>query len=628
MNSELQKRIEALLPPRCSLEKVELEGPDLVVYIGGVKEFYEAENPVRDIASGLKKKIIVRAASNTLLPADEAKDKIIKLIPPESGVGEIRFSPEFHEVWLEALKPGLVIGKGGSILKEIIKQTGWAPKILRLPTIPSEVIKGIRSSLLSEAATRKKFLTKTAKRIFTAQPKTTWVKSTALGGFREVGRSAMFLQTSNDKILIDCGINPDTSEPTVTYPYLSTLNIPLDEIDAVILSHAHLDHSGFVPYLFATGYTGPIYMTPPTRDLMALLCFDYIKVMKRTGETPVYTEKDVRKALAHTITRDYGEVTDITPEIKLTFHNAGHILGSSISHLHISDGLHNLVYTGDIKFGGTRLFNAAATTFPRIETLFIESTYGGRDDVTPTRIEAEQKLTRVIQETMDKGGKVLIPVFSVGRSQEVMLVIEEYARRNPNFKAKVYLDGMVREASAIHTVYPEYLRDNVQRTILSGHSPFESPIFELVKGDRHEVAEGEPCVILAPSGMLSGGPAISYLKMLGANPNNTLIFVGYQGINTLGRKIQRGDREVATVGDDGRLESIKINMRIETCEGYSGHSDRRQLLAFVKNMRPRPSKIYTMHGEESKCEDLAHTLSKIMKVEARAPMNLDGIRLK
>jgi hypothetical protein len=628
MNSELQKKIEALLPPRCSLEKIELEGPDLVVYIDGIKEFYEAENPVRDIASGLKKKIIVRAASNTLLPADEAKDKIIKLIPPESGVGEIRFSPEFHEVWLEALKPGLVIGKGGSILKEIIKQTGWAPKILRLPTIPSEVIKGIRSSLLSEAATRKKFLTKTAKRIFTAQPKTTWVKSTALGGFKEVGRSSMFLQTSNDKILIDCGINPDTSEPSVTYPYLSTLNIPLDEIDAVILSHAHLDHSGFVPYLFAMGYTGPIYMTPPTRDLMALLCFDYIKVMKRTGETPVYTEKDVRKALAHTITRDYGEVTDITPEIKLTFHNAGHILGSSILHLHISDGLHNLVYTGDIKFGGTRLFNAAATTFPRIETLFIESTYGGRDDVTPTRIEAEQKLTRVIQETLDKKGKVLIPVFSVGRSQEVMLVIEEYARRNPNFKAKVYLDGMVREASAIHTVYPEYLRDNVQRTILSGHSPFESPIFELVKGDRHEVAEGEPCVILAPSGMLSGGPAVSYLKMLGENPNNALVFVGYQGVNTLGRKIQRGDREVATVGDDGRLESIKINMRIETCEGYSGHSDRRQLLAFVKNMRPRPSKIYTMHGEESKCEDLAHTLSKIMKVEARAPMNLDGIRLK
>lgn len=628
MNSELQKRIETLLPLGCSLEKVELEGPDLVVYINGINKFYEAENPVRDIASGVKKKIIVRSSAGNLLPPDEAKEKIKKLVPPEGGVSEIRFCDDFHEVWIEAMKPGLVIGKGGAILKDIIKQTGWAPKVLRLPTIPSEVIKGIRSSLLKEAVARKKFLSKTAKRIFTAQPKTSWVKSTALGGFKEVGRSAMFLQTSNDKILIDCGVNPDTFEPSVTYPYLSTLNIPLDEIDAVVLTHAHLDHSGFVPYLFATGYEGPVYMTPPTRDLMALLCFDYIKVMKRTGATPAYSEKDVRKAIAHTVTRDYGEVTDITPEIKLTLHNAGHILGSAMAHLHISDGLHNLVYSGDIKFGGTRLLNSAATTFPRIETLFMESTYGGRDDVTPTRIEAEQKLTRVIQETISRKGKVLIPVFSVGRSQEVMLVLEDYARRNKDFNVKVYLDGMVREASAIHTVYPEYLRDNVQRTILSGHSPFESPIFELVKGDRQEVTEGEPCVILAPSGMLSGGPSVGYLKLLAENPNNTLIFVGYQAVNTLGRKIQRGDREVATIGEDGRLESIRINMRVETCEGFSGHSDRRQLMAFARSLRPKPSHIYLMHGEESKCDDLSGTLSKILRIEARAPMNLDGIRLK
>lgn len=1065
MNSELQKKLEVLLPPGCSLEKVELEGPDLVVYINRIDKFYEAENPVRDIASGLKKKIIVRTAASNLLPQDEAKTRIDKLVPAEGGVSEVRFCDDFHEVWIEALKPGLVIGKGGMILKEIIKQTGWAPRVLRMPTIPSEVIKGVRGSVLKESAARKKFLSKTAKRIFTTQPKTSWVKSTALGGFKEVGRSAMFLQTSNDKILIDCGVNPDTTEPSVTYPYLSTLNLPIDEIDAVVLTHAHLDHClhpdsyvqladgnvkriedvvtgtrlpaadfgntwkvedmpciqrgelkapatlievrtktkrikvtpdhkffvldgaklktkeaqqlkaedfiavagpvefngssqrlpaeegfptktseevcqiigyilgdgtkmggrystvcvtdkdidnldryakliednfglkikvtsgkrnrlknhnirfrrwlekieqtmleksrnrrvpelvckatnneigaflrglfdaegsvkhhsivlsssseniihvtqtllqrlhivshiydmdqtkstfkggpmyqlaisdptsiknflgkigfsdtkkqtkakrvaskaggvfaprigliplrsavilsiaeklgmrkselrehfnylhyvsehypsrnklsevilnlsqiaqkkgvqieeldnlmkvvssevewepvtglnwvkadckyvydltvpghsnyiangiivhncGFIPYLFAMGYEGPTYMTPPSRDLMALLCFDYIKVMKRTGATPAYTEKDVRKAIAHTITRDFGEVTDITPEIKLTFHNAGHILGSAMAHLHVSDGLHNLVYTGDIKFGGTRLLNSAATTFPRIEALFMESTYGGRDDVTPTRIEAEQKLTRVVQETINRKGKVLIPVFSVGRSQEVMLVLEDYARKNKDFNVKIYLDGMVREASAIHTVYPEYLRDNVQRTILSGHSPFESPIFELVKGDRQEVAEGEPCVILAPSGMLSGGPSVGYLKLLAENPNNTLIFVGYQAVNTLGRKIQRGDREVATIGEDGRLESIKINMRVETCEGFSGHSDRRQLIAFARSLRPKPAHIYLMHGEESKCEDLAGALSKILRVEARAPMNLDGIRLK
>ena len=481
---------------------------------------------------------------------------------------------------------------------------------------------------MKEADKRKKFLTKTGKRIFSEAPKTTWVKATALGGFREVGRSSIFLQTSNDKILIDCGINPDSSDPSIAYPYLSAMNIPLDEIDAVILSHAHLDHSGFIPYLFACGYSGPVYCTPPVRDLISLLCFDYIKIMKRSGADPIYSEKDVRNMIIHSIPRGYGEVTDITPEIKLTLHNAGHILGSSIVHLHISDGLHNLVFTGDIKYGGTRLFKPADTSFPRVETLIMESTYGGREDILPPRLEAENKFIKIINETLEKGGKVLVPVFSVGRSQEVMLVIEEYARKDPNFKAKVYLDGMVLEASAIHTVYPEYMKESLQRRILSNKSPFESEIFELVKGSRDKIIEGEQCVILAPSGMLSGGPSVEYLKKMADNEKNALIFVGYQGLNTLGRKIQRGDREVPIADESERLETIKIKMRVETAEGFSGHSDRRQLIAFASNIRPKPSDIYLVHGEEKKCEDLARTLSKILKIEARAPQNLDGIRLK
>jgi hypothetical protein len=235
---------------------------------------------------------------------------------------------------------------------------------------------------------------------------------------------------------------------------------------------------------------------------------------------------------------------------------------------------------------------------------------------------------QIITETLKNRGKVLIPVFSVGRSQEVMLVLEEWARKNPDFNYKVYLDGMVLEASAIHTAYPEYLRDGLQRMILSNHSPFESPVFELVQNDRQAVAEGEPCVILAPSGMLNGGPVIQYLKLLSNDPKNTLIFVGYQAVNTLGRKIQRGDREVPIVGDDGRLETAKIAMRIETCEGFSGHSDRPQLIAWAKNVKPRPSTLYTMHGDEEKCEELARLLGHILHVDARAPMNLDGIRLK
>jgi len=626
--TELQKKIETLLPPGCTLSKTEIEGPDIVIYLKGIDKLYEMDNPIRDIATAIKKKIIVRADMSTMLPPDEAEKKVREIVPETAGVNSISFCPEFHEVWIDAMKPGIVIGKGGMTLKSIIKTTGWTPHILRSPTLPSEIIKGVRASMLKESEARKKFLTKIGKKIFAPHEKTTWVKTMALGGHREVGRSCVLLETSNDKILLDCGVNPDISDPTTAYPYISAANIPIDEIDAIIISHAHLDHCGFIPYLFTCGYEGPVYLTPPTRDLMALLHFDYIKVMKRGGNTPIYSEKDVRKCLAHCVTREYSEVTDITPEIKLTFHNAGHILGSAISHLHISDGLHNLIYTGDIKYGGTRLFNPATTTFPRGETVIMESTYGGKDDILPQRAEAEMKLLRIISETINAGGKVLIPVFSVGRSQEVMLVLEEFARRT-GFNRKVYIDGMVMEASAIHTVYPEYLRDNVQRMILSNKSPFESPIFELVKSDRQAIIDSpDPCVIIAPSGMLSGGPSVEYLKMMGNNEKNAMIFVGYQGVNTLGRKIQRGDREVATLDDEGRMQSIHIKMRIETAEGFSGHSDRRQLIAFAKNLKPKPSKIFTVHGEESKCEDLAYILSRIMRIEVRAPMNLDGIRLK
>src|SRR3989338_8273411 len=531
---------------------------------------------------------------------------------------------------IEALKPGLVIGKGGSTLKQIITKTNWAPIVLRTPTMASSTIKGIRSSLLKEAGARKKFLLGLGKRICNGgNAKSDWVKVTALGGFQEVGRSCTLLQTPNSNVLVDCGINPETFEGTKAYPYLNAMGIEVSELDAVIVTHAHLDHSGFVPYLFAYGFDGPVYCTPPTRDLMVLLQMDYIGIVsKNSNVAPPYGIKDIQKQLAHTITFDYGEVMDITPELKLTFYNAGHILGSAMVHLHIGEGLHNLVFSGDIKYGFTRLFDQANTVFPRMETLFIESTYGGKSDITPNRYDTEKRLTQFFIGTINRKGKVLIPVFSVGRSQEMMLVLEEFAQKNQNFNVPVYLDGMILEASAIHTAYPEYLRHNIQRRILSNDSPFESKIFEPVKKDRKEIAEGDPAIIIAPSGMLSGGPSVEYLRLLADDQRNAMFFVGYQSALSLGRKIQRGMKEIPTTGEDGRATSLKINMEIDTVEGYSGHSDRPQLLSLLKNMRPKPERVFTLHGDETKCEDLSRTIARMMHMDSRAPMNLDAIRLK
>src|SRR3989338_3215200 len=351
------------------------------------------------------------------------------------------------------------------------------------------------------------------------------------------------------------------------------MNLSLEQIDAVILSHAHLDHSGFIPYLYAYGYEGPVYCTPPTRDLMVLLQQDSIKVLSSEGKGSPYGERDIKKQLNHIITRNYGEVTDVTPEIRFTFYNAGHVLGSATVHLHIGEGLHNLVVSGDIKFGKNRLLDSADIRFPRIETLVLESTYGGKNDIKPRIEETESRLAATIREILDRRGKVLIPVISVGRAQEIMLVLEEYFR---NDSIPIYMDGMSKEASAIHTVYPEYLRRNIQRRILQNDSPFDKPMFNrVVHSERQSIAEDDdPCIILAPSGMLSGGPSVEFLRMLAPEPKNALIFVGYQAALSLGRRVQNGEREVPMLNTANKVDVVKVNLSVHTVDGFSGHADR------------------------------------------------------
>lgn len=628
---DIEKIVLEIMPRECNVSKIEAEGLNVVIYLKDIKPFYASDQLIKHIAGAIKKRVLIRADSSALLEMEEATQKINAVLPQETEVTNIAFVPEFSEVHIETTKPGLVIGKGGIVLKEIMLQTNWTPIVLRTPTIASTTIHGIRRGFVTEAAERKKFLSVIGKRICQPMPKSDWLRVSFLGGFREIGRSCMLLQTQHSKVLVDCGVNPVVSEGCNAYPYLNMMGFSLDQLDGVVISHGHMDHMGFVPYLYEYGYEGPVYATPPTRDFMVLLQQDYINVMKKTfGVDAPYSKKDIQKELRHVIPIDYGEVVDITPEIKMTLYNAGHILGSAIVHLHVGEGLHNLVYTGDIKFGFTRLFEPANVNFPRVETLFVESTYGGWEDVMPPRSESEMGLIRVIKETVEKKGSVLIPVFAVGRSQEILLVLEDFYKSNPDFNVPVYIDGMVLEASAIHTVYPEYLRENLQKRILSNQSPFESPMIKVAKGMDKEtiIGNGEPAIIVAPSGMLNGGPSYEYLKCMASDEKNTLIFVGYQSVLSLGSKIQKGMKEIPIIGDDGRTEILKINMRVETVEGFSGHSDRSQLMAFMKNLIPTPERIFTMHGDWNKTDDLAKSTGIMLNRDVYAPLDMEAVRLK
>ncbi|PTD93750.1 beta-CASP ribonuclease aCPSF1 [archaeon SCG-AAA382B04] len=626
---EIRDQIVEEVPRNITISDVDFEGPEVVIYTKDPREFAEDGDMVRDLAKKLRKRVTVRPDSNVLEKPEKSKKKIKEIVPQDAGIEEIYFDSEFGEATVEAKKPGLVIGKYGSTLREITKNIGWTIKVIRTPPIEAPIVESVREYLRSQSQERKQILQRIGREIH-REPKTDeeWVRTTHLGGSREVGRSSTLLSTPNTKALVDCGIKPGSDDDT-PYIYVPEAT-PIDDLDAVVLTHAHLDHSGLIPLLFKYGYDGPVYCTAPTRDLMALLQLDYIDIAARDDGKVPYNSKTVREAAKHTVPLEYGEVTDIAPDLRLTLHNAGHILGSSISHFHIGEGLYNVTITGDFNSGKSRLFDKASKDFPRVETLIMESTYGAAKDNQPSRDKAEGKLQGIIRKTINRNGKVLIPSFAVGRSQEVMLVLEEQMRHNKIPEVPVYLDGMIWEATAIHTTYPEYLNEKIKSRIFhKENNPFLSDIFQRVDSQNMRekiIRNNEPSIILSTSGMLNGGPILEYLRQLGPEIENSLIFVGYQAEGTLGRRIEKGWEEVPLPGDDGRTDSIKIKLDVNSVEGFSGHSDRQELIEFIRNLDSRPERVLTVHGNEQKCIDLASTLYQKFHIDTRAPKNLETYR--
>lgn len=627
--SELRRRIQSKLPADINVTGLEFEGPELVIYTDDPRRLADDGEIIRSLAKDLRKRVVVRPDLKVLMDPEEAIKRIEGVVPKEAVLTNYYFDGETGEVIIEAEKPGLVIGRHGATLREITKLIGWTPKVVRTPPVRSSTIANIKDYLRSVQTERKSILRSIGRKIHRdVASKDQWVRISTLGGCREVGRSCMLLSTPESKIVIDCGINVGSDDSATPYLYVPEV-YPLSQIDAVVLTHAHLDHSGLVPMLYKYGYEGPIYCTPPTRDLYVLLQLDYIEVAGREGKRLPYDSSMIREALKHTITLNYGDVTDIAPDTKLTMHNAGHILGSAIAHFHIGDGLYNVAFTGDFKYERTRLFDPAVNSFPRLETLVIEATYGGSNSIQPSRKEAENHLLKVVRDTINRGGKVVIPAFAVGRSQEVMVVLEEAIRKGLIEEFPVYLDGMIYEATAIHTSYPEYLNNELRDMIFhKGINPFLAECFVQVENSkqRDEIINGEPAVILATSGMLNGGPIMEYLKGLGPDEKNTLVIVGYQAEGTLGRRIQKGWKEIPLTVE-GKTQTVKMNMDVITVDGFSGHSDRNQLMEYVRRVYPKPSRIITNHGDESNCLDLASSIYKKYRIPTSAPMNLETIRL-
>ena len=629
---EIRQTILQYIPKEAEITRIEFEGPSLAIYTRKPEILIKQSRIIGDIVNIIRKRIVVRSDPSVRTSEKDAERIIKEIVPKEAEITNINFDPSLGEVIIEARKPGLVIGKNGMILQEIIERTKWRPRILRSSPIPSKIMAHVRHFLYSESKERERILRNIGERIF--RPIIYGVgdvRITMLGGAMQVGRSAILLQTRESQVLLDCGINPGSSNPMEAFPRLDALPFDLEALDAVVISHAHLDHCGFLPFLYKYGYDGPVYCSIPTLSLMTLLQLDYLDVLAKQGATLPYDQRDIRETVLHTIPLRYGVVTDIAPDIRLTLHNAGHILGSSIIHLHIGEGLHNIVYTGDYKYGRTMLLEAAATEFPRVETIITESTYGSPEDIMPSRAEAEKNLVTIINETLKNEGKVLIPVPAVGRAQEIMLVIDEYMRKGLLKEAPVFIDGMISDATAIHTAYPEYLSREVRNSILhEGVNPFQSEYFTIVEhpSAREDIIRGEPSIIMATAGMLEGGPIIEYFRHLASDEKNTIVFVSYQIEGTLGRRVQKGISEVSMLNNEGRIEVIKVNLNVATVEGFSGHSDRRQIISYIRKVSPKLENVIVCHGEKAKCMSIASIFERRYKINARAPSLLETIRLR
>ncbi|CAB3289601.1 RNA-metabolising metallo-beta-lactamase [Methanocaldococcus lauensis] len=408
------------------------------------------------------------------------------------------------------------------------------------------------------------------------------------GGCQQIGMSCVEIETQERRILLDCGMSPDNN----SIPQIDDKNI-----DAVIVSHAHLDHCGAIPfYKFKK-----IYCTHPTADLMYLTWKDTLNLTKS------FKEEDIQYAMESIETLNYYEEKKISENIKFKFYNAGHILGSASIYLEV-DGK-KILYTGDINEGPSRTLLPADTDIDEIDVLIIESTYGSPLDIKPSRKTLEKQLIEEISETIENGGKVIIPVFAIGRAQEILLIINNYMRSGKLKNVPIYTDGSLIHATSVYLSYVNWLNPKVKNMIESGINPFG----DVKKADEKLVFnKNEPCIIVSTSGMVQGGPILKYLKLL-KDPKNKIILTGYQAEGTLGRALEEGVKEIQPFKN-----KIPVRGNVVKIE-FSAHGDYNSLVRYIKKI-PKPEKAIVMHGERYQSLSFAMTIWKTLKIPTYVPV--------
>lgn len=441
------------------------------------------------------------------------------------------------------------------------------------------------------------------------------------GAARTVTGSMHLIEVNGAKILLDCGLfqgrRAESYDRNLHFPF------PVAEIQTLVLSHAHIDHSGNIPNLVKQGFDGAIYATPATRDLCAAMLMDSAHIQEQDvayvnkkaaqrGEAPaepLYTQADAAASLRLFYSVPYDRSVEIAPGVRLSFLDAGHMLGSAIVVLDISEGTarRRLVFSGDLGRRGMAILRDP-TFVDSADFLIMESTYGNRDHVANE--EARQQLRQIVNATYRRGGKLLVPAFAVGRTQELVYTLHQLSNSRKIASLPIYVDSpLAINVTQAYQLHPECYDDETRRFMVSDedHNPFGFDQLSYVREVQASKSLNflrEPAVIIAASGMCEGGRILHHLKNNIEDPQTTVLFVGFQAENTLGRRIKDGHKEVKIFG-----EPFHVRAQVESIEGFSAHADRSGLLEWAGRLdRRRLQHIFLVHGELEAAAALAQHL--------------------
>lgn len=433
-----------------------------------------------------------------------------------------------------------------------------------------------------------------------------------MGGASEVTGSNILIEAAGGrKILLDCGLfqgfrmaDEKNYEP---------FGFDAKSIDAVVLGHAHLDHTGRLPKLVKSGFSGKIYSTPPTAEITALVLEDNAKLMKeeakRNHHEPLYNHGDIDKVLGQFETIAYNRRVEILKDIWVTLRNAGHILGSATAAIEADGKV--LAYTSDLGNRDCELLDDPEV-IPKADFLICESTYGGRVHEDPTK--REEKLAAIINKTIAQGGVLMIPAFAIERTQELLHDIEHFCQKGNCLIPTFYLDSpLASRVTGVFEKYREYLAKNLTRESLDIFAEHRVKITASVEESK-AIDEGEgPKIIIAGSGMMNGGRILYHLKRYVEDSKNAILFVGFQAVGTLGRKIFEGERDIKIFG-----HRYTIGAEVYAIGSYSAHADSKQLIDWIGKISGL-RKIFLFHGERSQSEVLKSTIKEKLGLDSEVP---------